>query len=63
MYQPKKTILAITFVVLAAIIALPAAGTPEQGLQEFWTLNLQGDEISQDVFADNELNMINVWAT
>ncbi|WP_422482240.1 TlpA family protein disulfide reductase [Pleomorphochaeta sp. DL1XJH-081] len=59
----KKQILTMAIVLMVITVSLFAAGTPEQGLQEFWTLDLKGEEISQEVFADNKLNMINVWAT
>jgi thiol-disulfide isomerase/thioredoxin len=57
--------LALT-IVITMIITIgfaTAAGTEEQGLHEFWTLDLEGQETTQQIFAPYELTMINVWAT
>lgn len=41
----------------------PDSQDPEDGSLQFLTLSLYGDQITQDVFADSAITMINVWGT
>lgn len=58
----KRTVV-VLITIVAILSVLGAAGEAESGLHEFWTLNLNGEEVTQEIFSDSKLNMINVWAT
>ncbi|MDO4344182.1 MAG: TlpA disulfide reductase family protein [Eubacteriales bacterium] len=34
-----------------------------QGLQKFSAIDLEGNEVTQDIFADKDITMVNVWGT
>jgi thiol-disulfide isomerase/thioredoxin len=49
---------------LSVIGAAGSAETAEpKGLYEFWSLDLNGEEVDQSLFAPYRLTMVNVWAT
>ncbi len=71
MYTYRKRILFVAIGILVSLSLLTGAGNAEQktqqqteqGLHEFWTMTLQGEEVTQEIFAPYTLTMINVWAT
>lgn len=55
----------IAFIVaLAVLAAVPALAEQKYlGLTEFTTTDTDGNTVTQDIFADYDLTMVNVWAT
>lgn len=58
-----KRILLVLMGILFTLGMLSGAGEAEQGLHEFWTLDVTGEEVTEELFAPYRLTMINVWAT
>lgn len=57
----RSIILVITLFLVLGVLS--GAGQEEQGLHEFWTLDMTGEEVTEELFAPYRLTMINVWAT
>lgn len=57
--------LAVIFLALVPLLPLAAMGqgASGQGLTDFWTLDIHGNEITQEIFAPYQLTLVNVWAT
>ena len=54
----------ILSVMLALMLMLAAgASAAEVGLKNFSTVDMEGNTVTQDIFADYDLTMVNVWAT
>lgn len=62
-----KRIFLTTTILLLVLSAIGAAGSAEteepKGLYEFWSLDLNGNEVDQSLFTPHQLTMVNVWAT
>lgn len=58
----KSTIIISSLLLVLALPLAAASGTPTD-LTSFWTLDLKGNEVTQEVFAPYKLTMINIWAT
>ena len=56
-----KRILSI-IMVLMMMLALSASAA-EVGLTNFTTTDMEGNTVTQDIFADYDLTMVNIWAT
>ena len=63
MLNIKKYFVLLTalFVVLTAAVAAETAEAKK--FPVFTTMNLDGDVVTSDIFAENEVTMINFWAT
>lgn len=53
----------LKIVVILTLILLFIPSLFAADLTSFWTIDLNGSEITQEIFANSELTMINVWAT
>lgn len=54
----------ILSVMLALMLMLAAsASAVEVGLKDFSTVDMEGNTVTQDIFANYDLTMVNVWAT
>lgn len=56
----------IGVIILMAICAtsfLGAAADGPKDLTSFWTIDLDGNEITEQVFASHKLTLVNIWAT
>ena len=58
---PTLVVLALLVVVLAQ--PLSAAQKKNEGLSNFWTLDIYGNEVTQEIFTDYDLTLVNIWAT
>lgn len=52
-----------TVVLLLALMLICTSALAETGLTSFSTRDMQGETVTQDVFADYDLTMVNIWAT
>jgi thiol-disulfide isomerase/thioredoxin len=58
-----KTTIIILSVLIAFIQPLSAAANEPGDLTSFWTTDLKGNKVTQEIFAPYKLTMINIWAT
>ncbi|MDD2297243.1 MAG: hypothetical protein PHX79_05455, partial [Sphaerochaetaceae bacterium] len=57
----RNIVILIIFVLLVAPLAAQA---PEsKSLAPFWTLDLEGNEITETIFSPYQLTLVNIWAT
>jgi len=57
----RNIVILIIFVLLLAPLAAKA---PEsKSLAPFWTLDLEGNEITETIFSPYQLTLVNIWAT
>jgi len=56
-----KKILSI-IMVLSMLLALSASAA-EVGLTDFTTTDMEGNTVTEEIFADYDMTMVNVWAT
>jgi len=55
--------LVLLLILFALMQTISAQQKAPQGLTDFWTMDLNGNEITQAIFAPYKLTMVNVWAT
>ena len=64
-YAKRTVVLVIIFIMVIGVLS--ANGTPEvvepKGLYDFWSIDMTGEDVTQEIFAPYKLTMINVWAT
>lgn len=48
---------------LLMLAVLCASALAEQGLTDFSTTDMEGHAVTQDIFADYDLTLVNIWAT
>ncbi|MGI6433442.1 MAG: TlpA family protein disulfide reductase [Sphaerochaetaceae bacterium] len=58
----RKLLLLIVLCLALGSVAM-AKGQPERKLAPFWTLDLNGQEVSEAIFSPYKLTMVNIWAT
>jgi thiol-disulfide isomerase/thioredoxin len=56
-------ILILLFILFAFMQTISAQQNAPQGLTDFWTLDINGNEITQTIFSPYKLTMVNIWAT
>lgn len=56
-----KRILSIIMVLMMMLAV--SASAAEVGLTNFTTTDMEGNTVTQDIFADYDLTMVNIWAT
>lgn len=56
-----KRILSIIMVLMMLLAA--SASAAEVGLTDFTTTDMEGNTVTQEIFADYDLTMVNIWAT
>lgn len=67
MHNHTRRAVALTILLIMVLSVAGAAGSTEieepKGLFEFWSLDMTGEDVTQEIFAPYKLTMINVWAT
>ena len=51
------------FCLLLILMMICSCALAEAGLTNFVTTDMEGNEVTQDIFADYDLTVVNVWAT
>ena len=51
------------FCLLLILVMTASAALAEGGLTEFTTTDMEGHTVTQDIFADYDLTVVNIWAT
>ena len=52
----------IALILSLMLLVLPALAEEEQGYT-FTTVDMEGNEVTEAIFADYDLTMVNIWAT
>jgi thiol-disulfide isomerase/thioredoxin len=64
MRRPAKSMVLIMVTLLLIASVLWAAPAKEaKTLSPFWTLDINGNEVTHKIFASSKLTLVNVWAT
>ena len=58
-----KKILAMLTALVLLLCASAFAAEAKIGFGEFTTIDMEGNTVTQDIFADYDLTMVNIWAT
>ena len=59
----RRRIIVVVLTILLIASTASAAGKAPQGLNSFWTIDLEGKEVTQEIFSPYKLTLVNVWAT
>lgn len=63
MHLSRRRIIVVVLTILLIASTASAAGKAPQGLNSFWTIDLEGKEVTQEIFSPYKLTLVNVWAT
>lgn len=63
MNQAMRKLAMLLILSLLTVSMLGAAADSPQNLDSFWTIDLQGKEVTQEIFSSHKLTLVNVWAT
>jgi thiol-disulfide isomerase/thioredoxin len=63
MNRPIKSIIIILVALIFVMGSLGSAPKSENNLSSFWTVDINGNEVTEQIFSSSKLTMVNVWAT
>lgn len=53
----------ILSIIIALLLLIAATASAEVGLTDFSTVDMEGNTVTEEIFADYDLTMVNIWAT
>lgn len=53
----------LSIIIALMMLMMVSASAAEVGLTDFTTTDMEGNTVTQEIFADYDLTMVNIWAT